>query len=265
MGAQRLTLSKGQTSRPAPNAGPDITAHPVFEGAHVESLAAILRGVSAREVPAGQIVARPDAQSCVLVFEGALLSYVLLPDGRRILFEVVRSGGVDGILSIAVGVEGHFSEAAERSLVCRLDRPVLEALMDREPLVARNLMRMSLTRLQRRESQLKAVIHHEATRRVAAMLLTLTRYTGRPAPGGSGPLVELSPRPTHQLLADMVGLRRETVTIEMGRLRRTGAVRVRANALVLDRQLLTEAVENEIPKRIDTLLDEGDRSSARGR
>lgn len=265
MGATRLTLSTKHRPRPVTNAGVDIVDHPLFEGADAASLAAALRGVSAHEVPAGQIVARPDTQTCLLVFEGSLLSYVLLPDGRRILFEVVRPGGVDGLLSVAVGVEGHFSEAAERSLVARLDRPVLEALMDKEPLIARNLIRMSLNRLRRREAQLEAVIHHEATRRVAAMLLTLTRYTGRPAQDGSGPLVELSPRPTHQLLADMVGLRRETVTIEMGRLRRLGAVRVRSKALILDRQLLADAVENEIPKQIHTLLDAGDRSSARGR
>lgn len=240
----------------------EILAHPLFEGADREGLSSALRGIAAREVGAGQIVGRPDAQSCLLVLEGAILSYILLADGRRILFEVVRPGGVDGILNVAVGVEGHFSEAAQRSVVARLDRRVLEALMDREPLIARNLMRLTLNRLQRREAQLEAIVDHEATRRVAAMLLTLSRYTGRPAKGESGPLVELSPRPTHQLLADMVGLRRETVTIEMGRLRRMGAVRVRGNALLLDRRLLTDAVENEIPRRIHTLLDVGAGSSS---
>lgn len=237
--------------------GVEIVAHPLFEGANPDELAPLLRGVSAREVGAGQIVGRPEAQSCLLVFEGALLSYVLLPDGRRILFEVVRPGGVEGILNVGVGVEGHFSEAAERSLVARLDRRLLEVLMDREPLIGRNLMRLTLNRLQRREAQLEAVIHHEATRRVAAMLLILTRYTGRPASGRGGDLVLLSPRPTHQVIADMVGLRRETVTIEMGRLRRFGAVRVQGSALVLDRQLLTDAVENEIPRRIHALLQAG--------
>lgn len=237
--------------------GVEIVAHTLFEGADTEVLAPVLRGVVAREVGAGQIVARPEAESCLLVYEGALLSYVLLPDGRRILFEVVRGGGIEGLLNVGVGVEGHFSEAAERSRIARLDRRILEALMDREPLIARNLMRLTLNRLQRREAQLEAVIHHEATRRVAAMLLTLTRYTGRPAPAGGRDLVELSPRPTHQLIADMVGLRRETVTIEMGRLRGLGAVRVEGSSMVLDRHLLTDAVENEIPRRIHTLLEAG--------
>lgn len=265
MGAQRLTLSTKHMTGPVTNVGVEVGAHPLFQGADPERLAPVLRGVSPREVRPGQILARPDAQSCLLVFEGALLSYVLLPDGRRVLFEIVRTGGVDGILSAAVGVEGHFSEAAERSLVARLDRPLLEALMDKEPLIATNLMRLSLNRLQRREAQLEAVIHHEATRRVAAMLLTLTRYTGRPAAGASRALVELSPRPTHQLLADMIGLRRETVTIEMGRLRRLGAARVLPGALILDRQLLRDVVEKEIPERIHTLLDAEDQSPARER
>lgn len=255
MASNSVTFTTIGKMDPATDGGVEIIAHPLFQGADPRVLAPLLRAVSAREVGAGAMVARPEAESCLLVFEGALLSYVLLPDGRRILFEVVRPGGIEGILNVEVGVEGHFSEAAERSMVATLDRRVLEAVMDAEPLVARNLMRLLLGRLQRREAQLQAVIHHEATRRVAAMLLTLTRYTGRAAPGGSGDLVELSPRPTHQVIADMVGLRRETVTIEIGRLRRMGAVRVKGSALILNRRLLTDAVENEIPRRIDTLLE----------
>lgn len=254
MGARNLALTTiGRMGRKI-DEGVDITTHPLFEGAASHGLAPLLRGVSAREFGAGEMVARPEAESCLLVYAGALLSYVLLPDGRRILFEVVRPGGIEGILNVGLGGEGHFSEAAERSVVAHLDRRALEALMDAEPLIARNLMRLTLDRLQRREAQLEAIIHHEATRRVAAMLLTLTRYTGRPAPGTSGHLVELSPRPTHQVIADMVGLRRETVTIEMGKLRRQGAIRVHGSGLILDRRLLCDAVENEIPARIHTLL-----------
>lgn len=235
----------------------DILTHPLFEGVNRDVVAPIVSRVAIDEVRPGQMLARPDGQSCLLVFEGALLSYVLLPDGRRILFEIVRPGGVDAVLNVTVGVEGHFSEAAEPSAVARLDRRVLEALMDAEPVIARSMMRLSLRRLQRREAQLQAVIHHEATRRVASILLTLTQYTGRPTSGADGDLVQLSPRPTHQLLADMVGLRRETVTIEMGRLRRRGAVRVRGRALVLNRRLLTTAVEEEIPRKIQALLEAG--------
>lgn len=245
--------------RQAETRGVDVLDHPLFEGADLDVVAPIVRGIRTRQVPAGQVLARPDGRSCLLVFRGSLLSYVLLPDGRRILFEVIRPGGIDGVLNVAIGAGGHFSEAAERSLVAHLDGHVLEALIDADPVIARTTIRLSLRRLQRREAQLQAVIHHEATRRVASMLLTLINYTGRPAPGGTGSLVELTPRPTHQLLADMVGLRRETVTIEIGRLRRLGAVRVRGSALVVDRHLLTCAVEEEIPQRIHHLLEAGAR------
>lgn len=251
----------GKTARAAETRGVDILAHPLFEGADPDVISPIVSGLSAAEVQAGQILASPEeGRSCLLVFAGALLSYVLLPDGRRILFEVIHPGGVDGILNVGIGVEGHFSEAAERSVVAPLDGRLLEALMDAEPVIGRTLMRLSLRRLQRREAQLAAVIHHEATRRVASMLLTLMKYAGRPSSNGKAPLVELSPRPTHQVIADMVGLRRETVTIEMGRLRRLGAVRVDGSALLLDQELLTNAVEREIPRRIQSLLEVGARA-----
>lgn len=243
--------------RTAESGDVNILAHPLFEGADLDVVAPIVRIVWAGEVSAGQMLAGPESHSCLLVFRGALLSYLLLPDGRRILFEVIRAGGVDGVLNVAAPVGGHFSEAAERSVVAHLDRWVLERLMDADPVIARNIMRLTLTRLQRREAQLQAVVHHEATRRVASMLLTLTNYTGRPTSDHDGPLVELSPRPTHQLLADMVGLRRETVTIEVGRLRRRGAIRVRGSKFILNRRLLTDAVEEELPRRIENLLEAG--------
>lgn len=242
-------------SRTGTDTGRDILTHPLFEGANPEVVSRRVRHISAHEVRAGQMVTRPEEHACLLVFEGALLSYVLLPDGRRILFDVIRSGGVDAVLNAGLDVGGHFSEAVERSVVARLDRRVLEALVDEEPAVAQAMMRLSLRRLRRREAQVQALVHHEALRRVASMLLALISYTGRPASEMDGACVELSPRPTHQVLADMVGLRRETVTKEMGKLRHLGAVRVRPAALVLDLRLLVDVVETEIPDRIRNLVE----------
>lgn len=223
----------------------DLLSHPLFQGADRATVERLLGHSSVRQVGAGEMVIGPADGSCLLVFEGSLLSYVLMEDGRRVLFEVIRAGGVDGILNVMLGAGGHFSEAAERSVVAPIDRCLLEALIDEEPVIARTIMRLSLRRLQRREAQVQAVAHHEATRRVASILLSLARYVGRPRPGTGGAIADLAPRPTHQVLADMVGLRRETVTIEMGRLRRLGAVRLEGTALIVDKRLLAGAVETE--------------------
>lgn len=231
----------------------EILAHPLFDGANPSALVPILSRVLAREVRAGQMLARPEEGSCFLVFEGALLSYVLHPDGRRVMFEVIRSGGIDGVLALGFGVRGHFSQAAERSVVAPFDRRVFEALTDVEPVIARAIVHLSLVRLRRREAQLEAATQHEAIQRVASMLLSLIEDADPALSCREGGLVPLSPRPTHQVLADMIGLRRETVTKEIGTLTRLGAVRVHGSALIVDRRLLTDAAEKQIRRRIQGL------------
>ncbi len=47
---------------------------------------------------------------------------------------------------------------------------------------------------------------------------------------------------THQMLADMLGIRRETVTVHLHRLVELGAVQVRSGHLILDRSVLQRRV-----------------------
>lgn len=211
-----------------------VLEHRAFGGIEATVVAPILAGVRVRTVAPRTLVNRPDNQQCQLVLAGRLHSYVLLPDGRRVVFEIIRKGGFDGLLNTAPGLEGHFSEAVEPSVVAALSKDVLERLVDAEPRVAVNLMRLLLVRLERRETQLESATHREATRRVAGLLLALSRYLASPQSAGAAPgLVELRPRPSHNVLADMLGLRRETITLTIGLLRNAGAVRVERDHLVL--------------------------------
>lgn len=234
-----MAIKKIDPGRNDAGALEQVLRHRAFEGVERGLVAPILTNVRVRNVAPRTLVNRPDTQQCQLVLAGRLHSYVVLPDGRRLLFEIVGEGGVDGLLNIAPGLEGHFTEAVRPSAVAALSRDVLERLMDAEPRVAVNLMRLLLVRLERRETQLESATHHEATRRVARLLLALSSYLGSPGPPGAPTgVVELRPRPSHQVLADMLGLRRETITLTVGLLRTAGAVRVEREHLVLMRAAL---------------------------
>jgi CRP-like cAMP-binding protein len=223
-----------------------MLGHPAFQGVDPGRLSALLARIQPHRVAAGTLVGRPDQQSCNLILEGCLHTYVVTADGNRLVFEIIQAGGIDGLVNVVTGPEeGHFAEAVRPSVVATLPRPVIKQLIDVEPRVAVNLLRLALQRLERREDQLEAATRHQATRRVARMLLGLARYLD---PGGprAKPVTELRPRTSHQVLADMLGLRRETVTAQLGVLRRIGAVRAERNRLVLDRRLLQAVVEGEV-------------------
>ncbi len=78
----------------------------------------------------------------------------------------------------------------------------------------------------------------DPSQRLARQLLALGETLGR----REGKWVALRPRLTHQMLADMLGIRRETVTVHLHRLVELGAVQVRSGHLILDRSALQRRV-----------------------
>jgi CRP/FNR family transcriptional regulator len=126
------------------------------------------------------------------------------------------------------GQRGHFTEAAEDSLVACLEWGALEQLIARQPMIVRRLMELVARRQEAREEQLESMLIRDPTRRLARQLAALARALGEPGPSGG----TLLPRSiTHQLLADMLGIRRETVTLHLHELLDLGAVETRGRQL----------------------------------
>lgn len=223
-----------------------LLEHPVLEGVAPRSLWPILSEVRWCRADPGAIISWPSSGHCYLVIAGRLHSYALLPDGRRLLFEIITAGGIGGLLNLVPGCEGNFAEAISPTLVVILTKRVVRRIVDCEPCVATNLLKLLLLRLQRRQEQLKTATHHDATRKVAQLLLDLSKTCGAATPDCTRPpVVELRPRPTHQEMADMLGLRRETVTLQMRKLRTAAAVRITHGRLLLDHLALRRIADSD--------------------
>jgi CRP-like cAMP-binding protein len=65
---------------------------------------------------------------------------------------------------------------------------------------------------------------------VLEQLLALGETLGR----REGKWIVLKPRLTHQMLADMLGIRRETVTVHLRQLTKPGAVQAKGGRIALD-------------------------------
>ena len=216
-----------------------LPAHPIFGGTQHDLLKPLLAAVKTRVFEAGETVSRPDMGWPVmqLLLEGRLCLFQLTRDGRRTILDYVEPGGVDGM--IMAGRRGHFAVALMRSRVAVLGPALIAELIHLDPQFAINLLRAAGARVQRREEQLERLTLRDPGQRLAGELLALSEQVG-----GSERICSI-PRMSHEALADMLGLARETVTLHLGKLRRLGAVRVEGDRFVLDRELLTAVHERK--------------------
>lgn len=221
---------------------PLLLQHPLMRQASEQGITAILAGVRSRLIPRGTLLTTPGTTPgrLHLLLEGRLKAYQITLDGRELLLELIEAGGFDGMLSVA-GQRGHFTEALQDSLVASIPWLVVELLLAAEPRIAHNLLWLITARLENREEHLESMALRDPTQRIARQLLALAATLGRT----EGRRVVLAQRLTHQTLADMLGIRRETVTLHLHELVEMGAVELRDGHFALNRRLLQRLVEEE--------------------
>ena len=214
----------------------ELREHSLFRGCDAAALDPLLRGLRPTRVRRGSLLVerRRGPADLFLVLQGTLMTFGKTTAGRRVIFEFVGPGELDGILA-ADGRSGHYTEAASDCLVVRLPRIELQRLLERDPQVAVNLADLLMTRQEKREAQIEALAESATVHRLARLLLVLGRHLGKPEPNGEIRVTRL----THQVIADMVGLRRETVTVKLEELVAAGGLAIEGRQL----RLRPEALE----------------------
>jgi CRP-like cAMP-binding protein len=233
------------TTAPGP-----LLEHPLFAGLDAAAVGTLLRDVRIRRLRRGDAVDRPGVPpSLHVVVAGRLCLFELTTDGRRIILDYIGPGGVDGMLGLA-GMESHFSVVVEAGEVASFSAAAVDRIAAADPGFGFNLLAIALGRLRRREEQLERIALRDPDQRIAGQLLALAAEC---QDGAHSPRWRV-PRLSHEALADMLALRRETVTLHLGRLRRSGAIRMERRHFELDRERL-EAMRDgrALPRaRVDT-------------
>jgi CRP-like cAMP-binding protein len=237
--------SHNEGSQVLPNQVDRVLSQPVFRNLPEGPLRPCLQQLGLREYAAGETVAEPGARRAALhlLLSGRLRVFEVTRAGRRIIFDLVEPGGVDGMLTLA-GLLGHFTQAVVRSEVVSVPRQTFEDMVAVEPRLALNLLWITSRRLRRREDQLTRLTLRDTGQRIAAQLLALSGDLD-----GQGNEEASCPRLSHEALADLLGLRRETVTLHLARLRRMGALRVEDRRFHLDIHLLEAVRDGEMIAR----------------
>jgi CRP-like cAMP-binding protein len=186
----------------------------------------------------GELICSPDepVAGLFLLKRGCIQSYWLSESGRKLVHGEYGAGTLFGLLAlVGDGGYGVFAEAVEPSLLCVLPTEAVRRLGQRAPRLAWCLFEAAGAELRRTLAEEASLAFHTHRARLAGILLGLCEQHGLM-------LVGL----THQDLAERVGTYRETVSMLLGELRRSGAIALGpAQLQILNMALLRDIAEND--------------------
>lgn len=185
-----------------------------------------------KRVPAGTVFYSAEQAMEVLFIlkEGRVQLYHLSPGGRKATVAILEAGTVFGEMTL-LGQELHssYAEALSPCLVCLMSREDVKTLLLGDPRIAYRLLETLGQRLLTAEHRLADIALLHAPERVAAELLRMPRHAQGWLQRQSAPVV----RCTHEELASLVGVHRETVTKVLNDFRQRDLIELKRGKVVL--------------------------------
>jgi CRP-like cAMP-binding protein len=188
------------------------------------------------------------AGSVMVVAEGRVKIKDITPDGKETILAFLEEGELFGELALVDGELGgprrEYAEAVVDSRVLLVPRDEMLRLLDARPDMAFCLTRLIGLRRRRIESRLRNLLFLPSRDRLIHILLELQESHG----GQAGGRCEIRLPLSHQDLAGLIGVTRETVTVLLGRLRADRLVKVqRRRITILDCERLAAALGRRPP------------------
>jgi CRP-like cAMP-binding protein len=170
-----------------------------------------------RGVPAGQCVAAAGAhvERVLVILDGEVELLARLPSGGRVVMALVRRGGVVADIPLLLSSPMPFDAVASRpTWVIEITAEEWMRLLQQFPVLCLRWMGSIARRLDADRRRLAVM----TTRRLEAQVVFI--LLEQQEPDGAGMVVHL----THEVIADLVGARRQSVTRVMRKLTGDGLV-----------------------------------------
>ncbi len=184
---------------------------------------AIRRVITISELKRGSRIYLPGdpAEHIYLLRFGVVKLGTSLPDGGLLILTFLYTGDLFGESAVIdEGPRDHVAEVHEDSIICAVPRGPLLEVMRQTPEFGYQLTKLMAVRLRMFKTRVEQLLHRSAQARIAHTLLTLGHQFG--AEVGSGLVIPL--RLSQRDLANLVGVRRETVNLVLQDFRQRGLV-----------------------------------------
>lgn len=197
----------------------------VFREMPEQALQELERNCIAREFNGGEMIyfRGGEESKTYLILSGEVRLY-RSAEGRKIVIQVLKNGDFFGDLSFTGPVHNlpadNFAQAEQTTRVCVVSTSDLNALLKKYPEFAMVLLITLRDRLHQAESKIKDMALVRVETRLLNELIRHTIKHGKILEG----FMEIEEKLTHQQLADMTGVSRETVTKSLNELIRSGMI-----------------------------------------
>lgn len=195
---------------------------------------AMARQSSMASYEAGELLhqAGEPMSAVTFVSAGRVKVYRMSRDGKQQTIALLGPGDAYGEIGIVdTGAQDLYVEALEPTVTCRTTRDAFLRLCSRDPALAIRLAEAMGEKLQEARERIADFAFRDVRGRVAHLLLTFLERERRLHASDSPD--RIVPGLTHRELADMIGTRRESVTLALNALEREGLIRVDGHEVVL--------------------------------
>jgi CRP-like cAMP-binding protein len=204
---------------------------PLFSALTDKELLQISNRVVIKEFFRNEIILQEEETNefMYIVLFGKVKVVQITEEGKEIILAIHQSNDFFGELSL---IDGRTSAATvlatKDSLVAIISKKNFYSLIFGQKKVLENLLRILCSRLRESWKRVHILNFRNAPQRIRMLFIFLSNETGKETQGG----VLLNDKLTHQEIADMTGLTRETVTRVLSKWQRNGEISVLKNKFV---------------------------------
>lgn len=204
----------------------------LFSGIEEEEMHEMLQGMLDRQYENKEFLyTEHERPSNVYILKDGEVTLYKSVDGKRVILDILKPGAVFGNIGFDPdSAEPHFAEVTQESYICTLPENYFLQIIQKRPDIALRAMKILSKRVAQYETQIKTLSTLQARDRILATI----RLLDQKEQGSILPQVLRKPtKITHQKLADMTSLTRETVTKQLQKLQEEGLIEVNKKTIHL--------------------------------
>lgn len=177
-----------------------------------------------------RVFSEGDSPDTLYLLEKGYVKIVSLSEGgKETILNILSPGDIFGEFLLVADKRPFDAVVVQDAGVLVITKEALMQLITSQPTVALNFIKILSKRLIETKRLLADFSHTWSYHRLARTLIKISELHGREVPGGT--LITL--RLTHEGLANMIGTSRETVTMQLKRLKRMDIIKIQNRHIII--------------------------------